>query len=837
MANRVIQELNTVLNSSEAVAAFFSKSYLSAIDSINGILQPNRVIECRTIDMYYRITSFELYDSVERNTSLIEITAKSILRTAKAGGFPLSFIVLNNNGETEVFFGCNHEIAPQIKNTIIGNLHGIEVRNEWIKQDTISEMQRRNGILTGAGTLNVGDLDYLLNSLVKEDFMLSYIFFPIPEGDILTELSKCNELQDSFQKVSRTEMRIGNIRHYNNDNHQVLDTIDILNEEKAKLGQGINNGLWRTAVFISSPSREGFASTASSVSALFRGKEEIGKRYAYSARVVPINLYPYSQATWQIPVGFLGEQNLGGLYSDSLINILTLEEAASLSCLPIYSHPGYNVRHYGESAVTAGAFERYPIKQKGKITQFSLGVLETGDEFYVPFDSMRQHVFITGATQYGKSTTMRKILIESAKAGIPFIVIESAKKEYWHLKAFEGMNNVRVLSNGMDTQQFYMNPFQPESNIILDFHIQSLIQAFLSLFDSEEPLPQIISELIYLSYEKKGWDVSRRVMEQTELEYPILQDLLDNLDECINSIGYHEDVRENMRGVVRIRVSSLIRQAGRALNTRENISVEDLFKTSSIVELDDFPDRNKPFIASLIAIKINEYSKNNAIGSNLSRLLVIEEAHHIIPNTEFRSVSHNAVLCSNYFSNMLAEISAYGTGVVIIDQRPSAVASASIANTGMKIVHNLRDGEDIKRAGASLSLRNFEEQLLPKLKIGEALVVLPQTNAVCRIKINGPIEKHRKMNLGSLFCDDISPEAAMTVSTFETNYLQSNGYSVSSIVFCVKSISNKYLNKLSRTDLISVAGELVAGSSLNELQMRQLLFETVRVIDKECVCW
>ena len=92
----------------------------------------------------------------------------------------------------------------------------------------------------------------------------------------------------------------------------------------------------------------------------------------------------------------------------------------------------------------------------------------------------------------------------------------------------------------------------------------------------------------------------------------------------------------------------------------------------------------------------------------------------------------SAVLSSKYFSNMLSEISAYGTGVVIVDQRPSSVSGSAIANTGFKLVHNLHEETDMEVASESLALRPHEKSLLAKLRIGEALVTLPQTNEVSR---------------------------------------------------------------------------------------------------------
>lgn len=836
MANRITHELNSIINNSSSIRAFFSKSYLTYLDSYTGMLDPDRVMECADVDMYYRVSGFELFDDLEKNADMVAQASEAILGSSATGGEPLSFTVYNKDKETKVFFGANHTIAPQVKSAITGNLRGATISNEWIKPLIFQQLQRCNGIITGLCTLSPGDIDTAINSITGEEYLLSFVFLPVLTEHVQKEILRINNLLDILQRVSKTDQTIGSsrARRFENDNHDVLEAINILNAEKTRLDKGLRSGLWTVAGFVSSSSSEGFYRIASAISSIFRRRSDVEKDTGCS-RVTPITFSPYLNAKWQIPYDFVGERDLGGIYSGSLLNIAELKEAASLTYLPLFSHYGYSVRHYGDSAASAGAFDRYPTMPKTEGGQCAFGKLETGDTYIVPLNSMRQHVFVTGSTQYGKSTSIRKLLSESSRARVPFVVIESAKKEYWHLKEYAGMEDIRVLSNGMDSEQLFINPFQPEANTILDYHIQSLIQAFLSLFDQADPLPQILTELIYMSYEKRGWDVSRRVGSQNDIEYPTLQDLLDNLNECIDSIGYSQEISDNMRGVIRIRIASLIRQAGKALNTKNNISIEELYRSSAVIELDDFPDRNKPFVAALVAIKASEYSRNSQTGTSLKRLLVVEEAHHIIPNTELRSISPNAVLCSNYFANMLAEISAYGTGVVIIDQRPSAVSSAAIANTGMKIIHNLHDGDDVDRAAASLSLMSFEKTILPRLNIGEALIVLPQTNTVSRVRVNGTVGEKRKINLGSLFCRHINQSSIDLIGPFERNYLKSNGFSAITIKYCVDSIESRTPRNLSREDKLSIAGTIVSETELNDIQMRQLMYEITNLIDREAM--
>jgi hypothetical protein len=452
--------------------------------------------------------------------------------------------------------------------------------------------------------------------------------------------------------------------------------------------------------------------------------------------------------------------------------------------------------------------------------------LEDGSTYSLSINDFRQHAFVTGATQYGKSTTVQKLLVEAFKKNIPFVVLEAAKKDYWRLTNKRGMNRIPVYSAGMDARKLLINPFQPEDNTRLEFHIQSLINALLAMFVQDDPLPQILTNLVYMCYEKRGWMTSQRVSAKENREYPILSDMLENLDECISSIGYSDDVKKDMKGVVTVRISSLIRQVGEFLNTRQNISIKDMYATSAIIELDDFDDVTKPFIASILAIKANEFSRQCSMVNKLHRLLVVEEAHHILPNAELRSSSPNSLRCSNYFSNMLAEVSAYGTGIIVVDQRASAISSSAIANTGVKIIHNIRQGDDIEAISRSMSLKEHEQSLLNKLNIGQVIISLPQTVEVCRVNVICDKESLSSMNIGCLLCNrDECITVNGIITPREEDIIENEDISMSALEKCIKSIECRHSIKLSHDEKICHVGRLVSKSADNNQIARQKLYD------------
>ena len=287
-----------------------------------------------------------------------------------------------------------------------------------------------------------------------------------------------------------------------------------------------------------------------------------------------------------------------------------------------------------------------------------------------------------------------------------------------------------------------------------------------------------------------------------------------------------------MKGVVKIRIQSVIRQAGRALNTKDNLSAEELFRTSAVIELDDFADQLKPFVASVIALKVNEYTRQCKMSGQLKRLMVLEEAHNIMPNPALQGASRNASRCSAYFSGMLAEVSAYGTGIIVVEQRPSAIAPAAIANTSIKIVHNIHEGSDIETIMNSLNLKSHAKAHLSTLGLGQAIVSFPKTDRICMVDVDGSKVKNQNSHLGCLFCDNATCLSAdCHLSQYVINSVKANGISKTSLRRCLLSIADtmgRDLRDLSPVEIMCIAGKICHLASTEEdnpIVVRQQLYD------------
>jgi DNA helicase HerA-like ATPase len=74
------------------------------------------------------------------------------------------------------------------------------------------------------------------------------------------------------------------------------------------------------------------------------------------------------------------------------------------------------------------------------------------------------------------------------------------------------------------------------------------------------------------------------------------------------------------------------------------------------------------------------------------------------------------------FAGLLAEIRAYGEGLIIAEQIPDRLVPDVIKNTAVKITHRLPAADDREAVGATMNMTHAQNRFLVTLNPGEAAV-------------------------------------------------------------------------------------------------------------------
>jgi hypothetical protein len=346
--------------------------------------------------------------------------------------------------------------------------------------------------------------------------------------------------------------------------------------------------------------------------------------------------------------------------------------------------------------------------------------------FGVELSTLNRHTFVAGATGGGKSQTVRHLLEQLHHAGIPWMVIEPAKAEYAAMAGRVGADQVTVIRPGdPDALPVGLNPLEPEPGFPIQTHIDLVRALFLAAFDAEEPFPQVLSHALTRCYVQLGWDpvLSESRIPGVTPRYPTLADLRRTAMEVVEAIGYGREITDNIRGFIDVRISALrLGTPGRFFEGGHPLDVADLLRRNIVLEIEDVGnDQDKAFFIGAMLIRLHQHLRTRRkVGAvELRHVTVIEEAHRLLKRVEPGSPSAHAM---ELFTALLAEIRAYGEGIVVAEQIPGKITPDVIKNTALKIIHRLPAADDREAVGATMNIDDAQSRHLVTLPPGVAAV-------------------------------------------------------------------------------------------------------------------
>lgn len=524
-------------------------------------------------------------------------------------------------------------------------------------------------------------------------------------------------------------------------NGYALELEKIADQHIERMIRGFGSGYWETSIT--------FATRDKIASAVLAGilAGELSKP---SNKLLPpprIYLDTLENKTLFIPK--ISSSNT--LFPKALASYITSEELSHVSAPPAESVPGYEIQKMPALALTdTGASFGMTL---GNIADHGNPIPDT--YLYLSKNDLNKHLFICGLTGSGKTTTVKHILKNLVqKEGTPFLILESAKRDYRQLLAdevFKEKLNIFTIGNTA-VVPIRFNPFYIQKGVNPLVHIDYLKAIFNASFSFYGPMPSIVEKCIHSVYINRGWDLTLGVhpnfldsngnsnAAQYQFEehfycFPTLTDLKDEVDRYIKTeLDYKGELKDNIRTAIIVRLESLcVGAKGLMFNTHDFFSIEKLLSKNTILEMESLADDDdKAFFVGLILVLISEYrqKENPAVNpgagnKGLRHFMVIEEAHRLLKNVETERATEmmgnpkgKAV---EVFCNILAEMRSLGQGVAVVEQIPSKISPDVIKNSNTKIVHRLVSKEDQSLLAGSLSIGDHDALYLNRLKVGHAL--------------------------------------------------------------------------------------------------------------------
>ncbi len=346
-------------------------------------------------------------------------------------------------------------------------------------------------------------------------------------------------------------------------------------------------------------------------------------------------------------------------------------------------------------------------------------------DFGVSFDALNRHMFVCGATGSGKSQTVHQLLEGLSGHGLPWLVIEPVKAEYRRMsdRLDAAGIPVHVIRLGAaDQPPCMLNPLEPEQGFNLQTHLDMVTALFLASFEAEEPFPQVLAESLRRCYEDLGWDLATGLFKTARHPpaggagpgepprypsyptYPTLTELQAVADDVVKGIGYGPEVQANVRGFIKVRLGSLrLGTPGRFFESGHPLSVARLVEGNVVVELEDVGnDQDKAFVIGAVLLRLVEHLRvNRPQAEALRHVTVIEEAHRLLRKPERSGPASHAI---ETFAGLLAEVRAYGEGLVVAEQIPTKIVPDVVKNTAVQIMHRLPARDDRELVGGAMNM-------------------------------------------------------------------------------------------------------------------------------------
>lgn len=693
---------------------------------------------------------------------------QDILSSIVLDGSLYCFLLTGDKKGLKFYIGTNEELADELSETYRSCMPGIELDCS-VKYQDFNLPVKHGGLITGYPVDKGGEdsgkmvlqIDNVCRGMQGNEFAYMIVasrmasVFPNAAIDKINKDLRTCSIRVSESASITSEFGTETKQATNFDIQRYSQNLEKLNQ---MMEDGVTGGIWSVCGYYMSNDEMASQKMRGILKASYAGRQEDNfENFRCIQLPEPLNFLKNHAVMVMDEDPSAGDHPIGTVYSEEWATdldfyqymyqtIMTSRQLAILCRLPRTEFAGFYIDRYVEFDTSMRKTNNVDLRI-GEITVPGRNVVSVLENDYsVELDDMTRHALIIGITGGGKTNTSKAILSELwLKHNKPFLVIESAKREYWELMNLPGMevqdengsrtycdfSGLTVFTLGSEepgkSVKFRMNPFEVVGGVSLQTHIDYLLSTFKASFELYAPMPYILESAVYEVYSDRGWDIieNRNIYGLTE--YPTLTDLYYKIDVVTDKLGYNAEVQSNVKAALKARINSLrIGGKGAMMDVSRGVDIGTLLGAPTVLELEDLGDDDtKSFVIGILLVQLYEYRKSKVTAGmkKLQHILMIEEAHRLLknvpPSAEGSSAKGKSV---EFFCNMLAEIRSFGQGILIADQIPTKLAPDTIKNTNLKIVHRTVMREDREAMGFAMNMNAEQIDYLSSLRRGCAAV-------------------------------------------------------------------------------------------------------------------
>lgn len=254
--------------------------------------------------------------------------------------------------------------------------------------------------------------------------------------------------------------------------------------------------------------------------------------------------------------------------------------------------------------------------------------------------------------------------------------------------------------------------------------------------------------------------VSRLSRNHTDGTYPTVREVYDE----ISATEEHSRRFDEYRAVVRNRLENMLIVWGDRINYPRAPPLEDiLFKGRTVLEVDGLPRDQAAFLSSYTLAYEFLRRLYNGVRGSVNLVIVNDEATKLFFKRDYSMT--NQELGPSFLESIPQFIRDYRIGLIFCFQEPSIASHSMLANTNLKIVGSITEGEDLDAICKSLDLDEIEREAITLLEPGEFLVKKPGVRAFTIRGENFVLEKDMSDAELKARMKEMFPEAAESWKT------------------------------------------------------------------------
>lgn len=361
-----------------------------------------------------------------------------------------------------------------------------------------------------------------------------------------------------------------------------------------------------------------------------------------------------------------------------------------------------------------------------------------------PLNDLTRHSLIVGSTGSGKSNTTLK-LINQLEGRVSCLIVEPVKGEYSKVfGAKESWQRYQLgqpfHKDGKRREDFLrFNPMYVPSGITVAQHISFIKTCIGAAFPMYGAMPIVLELALRRTYQDAGFQLfSSGGVANTG--WPKLSQVREAVFKYAETVK-HSETRAVLEDQFGRRFDNLLGgPLGECFETSDGETLKSmtrLFGLSNkknencVLDLEALADDAEKSLTMAFVFTLLYEHRLSKGEKPLNHVTILEEAHRLLSaqgrggkggGKDANQSEDSSTRAINLFVDMLAEIRAYGEGLVVVEQIPSKLVSEVVKNTNLKIMHRITSLDDREYLGESMNFDELQKKYVTNLKRGEAVL-------------------------------------------------------------------------------------------------------------------